>query len=537
MKRTGLSPTTQSLVDNPDQEQAKKQKLGIFSTLTQGIVNLIKLPSLRTAKYLQTGHQHAEATDEIFSNASDTLDDEQMESTSGMQMLEFDKEATCGTNTHAHEEMVPNYSKVMSCLRHDCSARKNSKTNHNSLPDDLPPWRLATHRHLLDVPTLDTGRYLKKPHRTVEEAIQKEEREKYKQLLEQEKEKSPKNHSTIAKHSNVQGYGSQKTGHCLETDAPLFEMLRNSIGNFDPFCSRGDINSSMTVEERSLEAEKLVVQKKERAKQPLTNDLSEEVSLKLSLSPEVSSCRRHSLIKTENQNCWSLEKTTECLPALTKDMEREIASALSCGQEDELLSSAFKLKITRGDIRTLRNQQWLNDVVINFYMNLLVERNKRSELPVLYAFSTFFYPKLNSEGYNAVRRWTKEVDLFQYDIVLVPIHVRVHWGLVVVDVRRKTIKYFDSMGQNGYMICKRLLQYLQEESKAKKNLDIDASSWTLYSVKPHEIPQQLNGSDCGMFACRYADYISRDKPITFTQHHMPYFRKRMVWEILHQQLL
>ena len=27
----------------------------------------------------------------------------------------------------------------------------------------------------------------------------------------------------------------------------------------------------------------------------------------------------------------------------------------------------------------------------------------------------------------------------------------------------------------------------------------------------------MNGSDCGMFTCKYADYISRDKPITFTQ--------------------
>lgn len=32
-----------------------------------------------------------------------------------------------------------------------------------------------------------------------------------------------------------------------------------------------------------------------------------------------------------------------------------------------------------------------------------------------------------------------------------------------------------------------------------------------------EIPQQMNGSDCGMFTCKYADYVTKDKPITFTQ--------------------
>lgn len=33
---------------------------------------------------------------------------------------------------------------------------------------------------------------------------------------------------------------------------------------------------------------------------------------------------------------------------------------------------------------------------------------------------------------------------------------------------------------------------------------------------PQEIPQQNNGSDCGVFVCKFADFISRDKPIIFT---------------------
>lgn len=47
----------------------------------------------------------------------------------------------------------------------------------------------------------------------------------------------------------------------------------------------------------------------------------------------------------------------------------------------------------------------------------------------------------------------------------------------------------------------------------------------LYSVILHqhlpfflqEIPQQMNGSDCGMFTCKYAEYITKEKPIKFTQ--------------------
>lgn len=69
--------------------------------------------------------------------------------------------------------------------------------------------------------------------------------------------------------------------------------------------------------------------------------------------------------------------------------------------------------------------------VINFYMNLLVERSKQPNLPSTYTFNTFFYPKLRSSGYSAVRRWTKKVDIFSVDIILVPVHLGVHWCLSV----------------------------------------------------------------------------------------------------------
>lgn len=54
--------------------------------------------------------------------------------------------------------------------RHDCKVRKNSKRSQHSSAEDLLQWRCATHKHLLDIPSLDTARCLRKPHCTVEEA-------------------------------------------------------------------------------------------------------------------------------------------------------------------------------------------------------------------------------------------------------------------------------------------------------------------------------------------------------------------------------
>ncbi|KAK7884297.1 hypothetical protein WMY93_027420 [Mugilogobius chulae] len=186
---------------------------------------------------------------------------------------------------------------------------------------------------------------------------------------------------------------------------------------------------------------------------------------------------------------------------------------------------------------TLSNLNWLNDEIINFYMNLLVERSKDPTLPSVNTFNTFFFPKLRSSGYSAVRRWTKRMDIFSKDILLIPVHLGVHWCLSVVDFRKKVVMYFDSMGGNNDEACRILFEYLQQESKDKKGKEMDTSGWSLHSKKRNEIPQQMNGSDCGMFTCKYADYITKDKPITFTQKHMPYFRRRMVWEIVNRELL
>lgn len=46
-----------------------------------------------------------------------------------------------------------------------------------------------------------------------------------------------------------------------------------------------------------------------------------------------------------------------------QEMEKEIKSVFRGGNQDEVLSEAFRLTITRKDIQTLNNLNWLNDEV------------------------------------------------------------------------------------------------------------------------------------------------------------------------------
>uniref|UniRef100_A0A914P8U7 Ubiquitin-like protease family profile domain-containing protein n=1 Tax=Panagrolaimus davidi TaxID=227884 RepID=A0A914P8U7_9BILA len=77
--------------------------------------------------------------------------------------------------------------------------------------------------------------------------------------------------------------------------------------------------------------------------------------------------------------------------------------------------------------------------------------------------------------------------------------------------------------------------YISAEMRDKKKQKINTGGWV--KDRKRNIPTQENGSDCGMFASKFAEYASRRAKIDFDQIHMLYFRKRMAWEILQQRLI
>ena len=80
-----------------------------------------------------------------------------------------------------------------------------------------------------------------------------------------------------------------------------------------------------------------------------------------------------------------------------------------------------------------------------------------------------------------------------------------------------------------------LASYLEDEHQDKKGSPLDTSNWSKVIAK--KIPQQMNDSDCGMFSCKFAEYCSRRARFTFSQSDMPYFRRRMVYEIVKNTLM
>ncbi|XP_047467827.1 sentrin-specific protease 2 isoform X2 [Mugil cephalus] len=392
-----------------------------------------------------------------------------------------------------------------------------------------------------------------KPSLTVEEAIKQNNKEHYRRLLEMVTEKYSKSQPLPFNQTKPQDESVSQGDHKTAASGKTFE----SVSRRTAFPAAPSVftwrNPSATKDRwggltfsKSFNGAFDDTQPVRGAKKPAAElDLSTEVATRLSLvdrdAPAVGQTDTHSAHTAHARH------SDEDIPRLTKEMAAEVSGALAQSDPNLVLSAAFKLRITQRDLATLQEGGWLNDEVINFYLSLVMERcsSKAGQLKV-YSFSTFFFPKLRggggggggqAGGHAAVKRWTKSVDLFLYDLVLVPLHLGVHWAMAVIDFKSKTVKSYDSMGQRHDDICSLLLLYLKEEHKAKKDRELDSVKWTVGSLRPGEIPQQKNGSDCGVFACKYADYIAKGKPLTFKQCHMPLFRKLMMWEILNQKLL
>ena len=223
-------------------------------------------------------------------------------------------------------------------------------------------------------------------------------------------------------------------------------------------------------------------------------------------------------------------------PELNDDMQREIDFILGPGDPNEELVKAFAIPIKRRDIRTLIGLEWLNDEIINFYLNLIADRSQNdNNLPKCHIMNTFFYPRLLEKGFSGVSRWTRRIDLFSFDYVLIPIHLRVHWCLAWIDISQKTITYFDSMGAPNDQCLHALANYLPSEHMDKKKSELSMDEWGISNAS--DIPHQRNASDCGVFAMTFAEHISSRKPFKFSQRQMPYFRRKMAYEIVNQALL
>uniref|UniRef100_A0A3Q1F983 SUMO specific peptidase 5 n=1 Tax=Acanthochromis polyacanthus TaxID=80966 RepID=A0A3Q1F983_9TELE len=184
-----------------------------------------------------------------------------------------------------------------------------------------------------------------------------------------------------------------------------------------------------------------------------------------------------------------------------------------------------KHTLTLDDLLTLADQNWLNDQVMNMYGELIMESSHHK----VHYLNSFFHRQLMTKGYDGVKRWTKQVDLFSKSLLLVPVHLEVHWCLVTADIAKKKICLYDSQGNALQKV--NILKYLMTEAREKQQIAFE-NGWV-------KIPQQTNENDCGVFVLEYSRCLALTRPLQFSQNDIPKIRKRIYKELcdckLHEQ--
>jgi hypothetical protein len=145
------------------------------------------------------------------------------------------------------------------------------------------------------------------------------------------------------------------------------------------------------------------------------------------------------------------------------------SSVLFGGEMDERLVEPAKplcTPILRRDLHTLRNGEWVNDEIINFFLgNVGLRVFPHAPVVVL---NTNFYRRMCVKevrgrhvpvyDYPGVRRWTKRHDVFALERVFFPINLSgTHWCLVVVNFVDKKIQCFDSLNPDCQSTASRQL--------------------------------------------------------------------------------
>jgi len=194
------------------------------------------------------------------------------------------------------------------------------------------------------------------------------------------------------------------------------------------------------------------------------------------------------------------------------------------------------------DYLTLEEGEFLNDNIIEFFLTYLKEDVLNpEERDKVHMFSTYFYGALTKtkkgvdfekdrslteaqRQYKRVERWTKNIDLFEKDMVIFPICVESHWLLIIAikpglincppKSEERTIKgepfliLLDSMGGDNDKLVAKIRQYLTEEWKAKTGGKETFGKREVRLVKP-EKPEQLNFTDCGVYLLQYIEKMFR----------------------------
>ncbi|XP_054337487.1 sentrin-specific protease 7 isoform X2 [Pongo pygmaeus] len=277
--------------------------------------------------------------------------------------------------------------------------------------------------------------------------------------------------------------------------------------------------------------------------------VAEEMKLKSVSQPSNTDAAKptYTFLQKQSSGCYSL--------SITSNPDEEWREVRHTGPVQKLIvypppPTKGGLGVTNEDLECLEEGEFLNDVIIDFYLKMAQRRHKR------------------------VRTWTRHINIFNKDYIFVPVNESSHWYLAVIcfpwleevvyedfpqtvsqaqqsQNDNKTIdndlhttstlslSAEDSQSTESNMsvpkkMCKRpcilildslkaasvqntvqnLREYLEVEWEVKLKTHRQFSKTNMVDLCP-KVPKQDNSSDCGVYLLQYVESFFKDPIVNF----------------------
>ncbi|XP_064351922.1 sentrin-specific protease 7 isoform X4 [Camelus dromedarius] len=258
----------------------------------------------------------------------------------------------------------------------------------------------------------------------------------------------------------------------------------------------------------------------------------------------------YTLLQKQSSGCYSL--------SITSNPDEEWREVRHTGPVQKLIvypppPTKGGLGVTNEDLECLEEGEFLNDVIIDFYLKMAQRRHKR------------------------VRTWTRHINIFNKDYIFVPVNESSHWYLAVIcfpwleeavyEDFPQTISQHSQAQQSQHdnktidndlhttsalslgtedsqspemntsvpkKMCKRpcilildslkaasiqntvqnLREYLEVEWEVKRKTHREFSKTNMVDLCP-KVPKQDNSSDCGVYLLQYVESFFKDPIVNF----------------------
>ena len=266
------------------------------------------------------------------------------------------------------------------------------------------------------------------------------------------------------------------------------------------------------------------------------------------------------VVNSSSRSSSSDTKTPQSMEDLERILENVFVTSDKKPSASETIISKFNIDMTTSDLARLRPDIFLNDFIIEFYGEMLMEYDTKMCNAVPGRISWFLWSShmmdkllkaVDDSDYADVVKWTyKHYSIFKIGNLMLPINIsNHHWTLAIVYVEDKKIIYYDSyipkrstssnVKSNKYLDA--ILKWLEYESH-KPDVDIGSAfgccdDWTLSISDRTVTPQQRNGYDCGCFVIKMMDCFVRGDELNFTYNDIVGgFRKKVGTDIIRGHL-